>query len=103
MRRAARQDANHRQIRSLVRGIVAHRRGVVEDTSRFGDGWPDLLVVAGGRAVAIEVKDGTKPPSARKLTEDEEAFRSRWCAAGGRYEVVETDAQAEALAKELIR
>ena len=38
--------------------------------------WPvDLLVgVPGAGWIAIEVKDGSKPPSARKLTEDQLAF-----------------------------
>ena len=38
--------------------------------------WPvDLLVgVPGAGWIAVEVKEGSKPPSARKLTEDQIAF-----------------------------
>lgn len=34
----------------------------------------DLLVGAQGRFLTLEVKDGAKPPSARKLTPDEQAY-----------------------------
>ena len=36
--------------------------------------------------MAIEAKDGSKPPSARKLTPDEERFRMDW---KGGYRIVE--------------
>jgi hypothetical protein len=47
---------------------------------------PDLLVGYGGLCLPVEVKDGSKPPSARKLTPDEERFRMNW---RGGYKIVE--------------
>jgi len=39
---------------------------------------PDLLVAFRGRLLFLEVKDGKKRPSARRLTEDEAAFARRF-------------------------
>lgn len=97
MRRAARTDANHETIRTALRGLQIH----VEDTAAVGRGFPDLLACHGGRVVAVEVKDGSKPPSARTLTPDEQRWRAKWEAAGGRYAVVETIDQAIQLAQEM--
>lgn len=46
----------------------------------------DFLVGYGGLCIAIEAKDGSKPPSARKLTPNEEDFRLNW---KGGYRIVE--------------
>ncbi len=42
-----------------------------------GKGCPDLLV-AKGETILMEVKDGSKPPSARKLTPDQVEFHASW-------------------------
>ena len=47
----------------------------------------DLFVSKNGRTVAVEVKDGSKPPSARKLSEGEIKFMESW---QGEYALVET-------------
>jgi hypothetical protein len=39
----------------------------------------DLFVGKHGETIAIEIKDGAKPPSARKLTKGEQSFALRWC------------------------
>lgn len=64
MRRAARTDGPHADIRDTLRkgGWYVH------DCSRLGDGFPDLLIARGGRLLLVEIKDGTKPPSRRALT-----------------------------------
>lgn len=38
----------------------------------------DLLVGYRGRTLCLEVKDGGKPPSRRKLTGDQVIFQSEW-------------------------
>jgi hypothetical protein len=41
-----------------------------------GKGFPDLAVGKFGHTVLVE--NGSKPPSKRRLTEDEEAFWREW-------------------------
>jgi hypothetical protein len=79
VRRAAKVDANHAEI---VKALRAAGCGVI-DMSPMGKGVPDLLVHAPTfpacrMPVFLEVKDGKKPPSARKLTPDQERFHREW-------------------------
>jgi hypothetical protein len=79
MRRAAKVDANHAEIADALRDAGC---GVL-DMSRMGKGVPDLLVHAPTfpacrMPVFLEVKDGSKPPSARKLTSAQEKFHAQW-------------------------
>lgn len=92
MRIARRTDAN--QI-ALVR--VLRREGCeVAVTSGVGRGFPDLVVrTPRGSVFLVELKDGSKPAGARRLTPDELAFSHRWCES---YRVVESELQACALA-----
>ena len=79
--RARRVDANHAEIISTFR-----RCGFgVLDLSRVGCGCPDLLVAKFGKTKLIEIKDGNKPASARKLTPDEQRFHGSW---GGIVQVI---------------
>lgn len=74
MRRAARTDANHAAIINALR-----RAGVlVFDTSRMGGGFGDAVCAFRGVLKIIEIKDGRKPPSARKLTPAEAEFIRDW-------------------------
>lgn len=66
MRRAARVDRNHAEVRDGLRAAGAF----VIDTHGL-PGCLDLLVGWRGRFVLVEVKDGSKPASARVLTADE--------------------------------
>jgi hypothetical protein len=43
-----------------------------------GQGCPDLLLGVRKQNFLIELKDDSKPPSAKKLTEDEEEFFNEW-------------------------
>jgi hypothetical protein len=77
MRRAAKVDANHAEIAKALRSAGC---GVL-DLSAVGNGCPDLLVHAPTHphAVAlIEVKDGKKSPSKRKLTPAQQEFHATW-------------------------
>ncbi len=77
-RRAARVDRNHGEVVKAARRLGC----LVWSTAPLGKGFPDLLIALpkrlGRRLVLCEVKDGTLPPSARKLTPDEAKFASEW-------------------------
>ena len=74
MKRAARIDANQNEIVAALRGIGA----TVAITSTLGKGFPDLVVGYRGKNYLLEIKDGNKPPSARKLTDDEQQWHECW-------------------------
>ena len=50
----------------------------VQSLSAIGAGCPDLLVGYKGVNYLIEVKDGSKPPSGRKLTPDQVEWLGKW-------------------------
>lgn len=87
MRRASRKDANHGAV------IAAFERMgcSVIDVSGTPCGF-DILVGYGGLCIPVEIKDGTKPPSARKLTENEAKVHARWT--GGKRIVLDMDGVA---------
>jgi hypothetical protein len=74
MRRAARTDANQQEIVKGLRQLGC----TVLDLSAVGCGCPDILVGRAGHNWLFEIKDGSKPPSARKLTMPEQAFFAMW-------------------------
>lgn len=69
-----RTDGNHAEVVEALRGIGAS----VLDIHDIGHGAPDLLVGYRAMNLLLEVKDGKKPPSHRKLTSDEQAFFDAW-------------------------
>lgn len=74
MRRAAKIDANQVQ----VVGALRYAGVKVLSLAALGKGVPDLLCAFHGRLVLLEVKDGQKVPSARKLTDDQIEFHKEW-------------------------
>lgn len=72
MRRAARRDSNESDIVKAMREAGAYVK-VINDEGLF-----DLLVSYRGETLLIEVKDGAKPPSARRLTDAEQKFHDEW-------------------------
>ena len=74
VRRAARVDANHVAVADAFRACDCS----VLSLAQIGKGCPDLVVGVAGRNLLIEVKDGAKSPSRRKLTPDQVEFRAGW-------------------------
>ena len=78
MSRAKKVDANQPEIVQTFRDLGAK----VAITSSAGDGFPDLVVqyrnpmVRRIQTLLVEIKDGNKPPSKRKLTPDQEKFHA---------------------------
>lgn len=80
MRRAAKVDGNHAEIVDTLRGYGC----LVLSLAQLGSGIPDLLVATprgldGRRRLGlVEVKNSSKPPSKRRLTDDQVAFWDEW-------------------------
>lgn len=92
MRRAAKVDANHTQVVMALQAAGA----TVQSLAAVGQGVPDLLVGFQGKTLLMEVKDGQKPPSARRLTEQQLTWHGAW--RGGPVAIVDgVDAALRAL------
>jgi len=87
MRRAAKVDANQTEIVKALRQVGAS----VQSLASTGKGVPDLLVGFRGKNLLLEVKDGGKVKSDRKLTPDQVAWHQGW---RGHVAVVESVEQA---------
>lgn len=66
-------DANHGDVRDHLRAIGWS----VLDLATHGMS-VDVAVGKPHYAALVEIKDGTKPPSKRELTEDEKRLRDNW-------------------------
>ena len=80
MRLAARKDDNHNEISNAFE----HLGWSVLDIYKIPN-CADIIVGKWKRSIVIEIKDGSKPPSKRKLTPGEISFRDRW---RGDYRIV---------------
>jgi hypothetical protein len=74
VRRAAKVDRNQAEIAAALRSAGAF----VQSLAAVGGGVPDLLVGFRRQTYLLEVKDGTKPPSARELTPDQVNWHMGW-------------------------
>jgi len=92
MRYANRIDANQNTIVDALRQCGATVRIISQ-----GGGIPDLLVGYNGYTILMELKDGSKPPSARSLTDDEQKFFEEW--RGGMLAIVNSVEEALDLLK----
>ena len=87
--RAAKVDANQKSIVDALRRAGAS----VQLLHRVGEGCPDALAGYRGRNVLVEIKDGAKPPSARKLNDVQVEWHAAW-----RGQVATVTSEAEAFA-----
>lgn len=85
---AARVDANHSEIADILR-----RLGYSVTHTHQLKGFVDLVAGRNGVNYLIEVKDGTKAASKRKLTKLEQKFHHEW---QGAVEIIESVADAMA-------
>ena len=74
MRRAAKTDRNQSEIVNMLRLVGC----TVQPLHMVGRGCPDILVGRQGVNYALELKDGSLPPSARKLTPAEAKWHAEW-------------------------
>lgn len=88
MKRAAKIDDNQRALVSILRQAGYS----VLSLAAIGKGVPDLLVARNGVMWLIEVKDGSKAPSRRRLTPFQKEFHATW-----RAPILVINSQAEIL------
>ncbi|MEQ3658623.1 MAG: hypothetical protein ABNH21_06675 [Glaciecola sp.] len=81
-RRAAKKDANHVEIVRAFRTLGFS----VLDVAQLKN-CCDIFAAKNGKTYAIEIKDGKKPPSARKLSDGEQSFMESW---RGEWRLVES-------------
>ena len=72
--RAAKVDENQSEIVAALRAMGA----TVQPLHTVGKGCPDLLIGWRGFNYLVEVKDGKKSPSQRKLTDDQVEWHGGW-------------------------
>jgi hypothetical protein len=90
--RHKKKDDNHKEIQAHF-----ERSGAgVKDVSSLPD-FVDIIITYMGVAVAVEIKDGEKAPSSRKLTAGELDFKNYWEAHGGKWALVESIKDADGL------
>jgi hypothetical protein len=77
---ARRVDGNQSEIFALWRDLGAH----VVDTSRFGGGFPDCLVLYRGQMFLAEIKNGAKAEVKKGQVE----FHAQFEAYGGRVWII---------------
>ena len=87
--RANRTDTNHKEIVAKFRslGFFVHDISALKNCCD--------LVVTKGLTAYIEVKDGQRVPSERKLTDGEIKFRDDVLAKGGMWYLVESEIDVE--------
>lgn len=66
-------DSNQKEVVAAFRGYGCSVKHV-----HMVKGFVDIVVGYQGVTHLVEIKDGSKPPSARKLTPDEQDFWDHW-------------------------
>lgn len=85
MRHAFRKDANHSPIKNVFSDCVP-----THDSSAYGAPY-DLIVIIRGELKLIEIKDGSKAKSSRKLTKREKEVRLKF---SEHFHVIESEEEA---------
>jgi len=80
MFRAARVDANQPEIVKVFRDLGWYVLIISQLKNCC-----DIIVSKGGRTIAVEIKDGSKPPSQQKLSKGEIKFKDEW---QGEYKLI---------------
>ena len=80
MFRAARVDANQPEIVKAFRDLGWYVLIISQLKNCC-----DIIVSKGGRTIAVEIKDGSKPPSQQKLSKGEVKFKDEW---QGEYKLI---------------
>lgn len=83
MRLRARTDANQKAIVKALRDFGCS----VIHLHQLDKGVPDIAVGKNGVTLFMQIKDGSRPPSERNLTQDERDFCQEW---RGHYAIVES-------------
>lgn len=86
VRTASRKDRNHNEIKDTLSKLGWSVLDIYQIPNSA-----DLIAAKNGFTVLIEVKDGRKPPSSRKLTPGERTFAESW---PGYYCVIESVSDA---------
>jgi Holliday junction resolvase len=74
MRHRPRTDSNQTAIVQALRDCGCQ----VLSLAPMGAGVPDILIGTPKGLILVEIKDGSKPPSQRRLTRDEARFHLQW-------------------------
>lgn len=96
--RARRVDDNHSE-------IINHARSLgffVWDTHNLPNSC-DCVMLRNGKTFYVEIKDGKKTKSQKKLTPGEVVFMGNITAYGGKYLIIESKDQVTELFKECIK
>lgn len=89
--RACRIDANHKEVVAKFRSLGWY----VLDIHNLKN-CCDIIISKDYVTIAVEIKDGSKPPSARKLTKGEQKFFNEW---QGQKAIISSLEQVEELNK----
>ena len=80
-----RVDSNQPELVAEARKLGAH----IQTIASIGHGCPDLLGAKNGQWFVVEVKDGSKPPSKRRLNENQVKWHQKFDAPVWKWESVE--------------
>jgi len=69
-----RKDSNHKEVVAALKQMGAS----VFDSSDVGKGFPDLVVGFLGVTHLVEIKDGSRSPSRRKIRASQQSFADGW-------------------------